>query len=92
MDGGYADRTREAYHWITFVGGIGGAPVFLFLAGVALVLGAPPGCAAAGRYRTPKPGARTPRGWQIFGLAFLFRLQSWIISGGFAGRSSKSTS
>ena len=32
------DRTREAYHWITFVGGIGGAPVFLFLAGVALVL------------------------------------------------------
>ena len=34
-----ADRRREAYHWITFVGGIGGAPVFLFLAGVALVLG-----------------------------------------------------
>ncbi len=22
------------------------------------------------------------RGWQIFGLAFLFRLQSWVISGG----------
>jgi hypothetical protein len=27
------------------------------------------------------------RGWQIFGLAFLFRLQSWLISGGDVTRS-----
>jgi uncharacterized membrane protein len=78
------DRTREAYHWITFVGGIGGAPVFLFLAGVALVLG------SAARIRRGRTVAQAralalTRGWQIFGLAFLFRLQSWIISGGSPG-------
>ncbi|MBI4887036.1 MAG: DUF1624 domain-containing protein [Acidobacteria bacterium] len=76
-----ADRDGAAYHWITFVGGAGGAPVFLFLAGVALVL------AASSRIRRglsePAAAARAlARGWQIFGLAFLFRLQSWAISGG----------
>lgn len=75
------DRNRDAYHWINFVGGIGGAPVFLFLAGVAIVLG------AAARMRRGRTEAEVAalarkRGWQIFGLAFLFRLQSWIISGG----------
>lgn len=76
-----ADRGRPAYGLITVVGGIGGAPVFLFLAGVALAL------AAGARTRKGRTDAdaaalaRT-RGWQIFGLAFLFRLQSWIISGG----------
>jgi uncharacterized membrane protein len=76
-----ADRRREAYHLISFVGGIGGAPLFLFLAGVALTLG------AAVRFRRGRTEAEAAalarrRGWQIFGLAFLFRLQSWIISGG----------
>jgi len=76
-----ADRQRDAYHWITFVGGIGGAPLFLFLAGVALAL------AAGGRVRKGSADADAAalavrRGWQIFGLAFLFRLQSWVISGG----------
>ena len=76
-----ADRNRDAYHWITFVGGIGGAPVFLFLAGVAVVLGAE---ARVRRGRTEAEAAALARrrGWQILGLAFLFRLQSWIISGG----------
>ncbi len=76
-----ADRDRDAYHWITFVGGIGGAPVFLFLAGVAMVLGAE---ARIRRGRTKaEASVRAPRrGRQIFGLAFLFRLQSWVISGG----------
>jgi uncharacterized membrane protein len=57
------------------------APAFLFLAGVALALGATsaerrgiPLAAAAARGRR--------RGWQVFGLAFLFRLQSLVISGG----------
>ena len=76
-----ADRGRPAYGWITIVGGIGGAPVFLFLAGVALAL------AAGARIRSGRTEAEAAalarkRGWQIFGLAFLFRLQSWIISGG----------
>jgi len=75
------DRNREAYHWITFVGGIGGAPVFLFLAGIALVLA---GAARRRRGRTVAEARALAlkRGWQIFALAFLFRLQSWIISGG----------
>jgi len=75
------DRRREAYHLISFVGGVGGAPLFLFLAGVALTLGA---VARVKRGRTEAEAAALARrrGWQIFGLAFLFRLQSWIISGG----------
>ena len=76
-----ADRRREAYHLISFVGGVGGAPLFLFLAGVALTLGA---VARVKRGHTEAEAVALARrrGWQIFGLAFLFRLQSWIISGG----------
>jgi len=74
------DRDRDAYHWITFVGGIGGAPVFLFLAGVAVVLGAATRM-RHGRTEAEAAALARRRGWQIFGLAFLFRLQSWIISG-----------
>jgi uncharacterized membrane protein len=76
-----SDRGRPAYAWITLIGGIGGAPVFLCLAGVTLAL------AAGARTRSGRTDAEAAalarkRGWQIFGLAFLFRLQSWIISGG----------
>ena len=76
-----ADRGSRAYSRIMLVGGIGGAPVFLFLAGVALALG------AGARIRNGRTDAEAAalartRGWQIFGLAFLFRLQSWVISGG----------
>ncbi|MBM3820425.1 MAG: DUF1624 domain-containing protein [Acidimicrobiia bacterium] len=75
------DRARAAYQWISFVGGLGGAPIFLFLAGVALAL------AAGARMRRGRSAREVAalarrRGWQIFGLAFLFRLQSWVISGG----------
>lgn len=75
-----ADRTRGDYRWAIVVGGFG-APVFLFLAGIALAL------AAGSRIRRgmgePEAAARARRrAWQIFGLAFLFRLQSWLISGG----------
>jgi uncharacterized membrane protein len=62
------------------VGGFA-APAFLFLAGIALAL------AAGSRLRrgkTPEEVAALARrrALQIFGLAFLFRLQSWAISGG----------
>ena len=75
-----ADRTRPAYGWAMVLGGFG-APVFLFLAGVALAL------AGGSRLRKGQSDADAAammrkRGWQIFGLAFLFRLQSWLISGG----------
>jgi uncharacterized membrane protein len=75
-----ADRTRPLYAWGILIGGFG-APMFLLLAGVALAL------AAGSRIRKglapSEVAARAERrGWQIFGLAFLFRLQSWIVSGG----------
>jgi uncharacterized membrane protein len=59
-----------------------GAPMFLFLAGVTFVL------SAESRYRRSGDldaawRAVRKRGWQIFGLAFLFRLQSFILGGGY---------
>ena len=74
------DKPQAAYRWISMTWGIA-APLFLFLAGVALVL------AAGARLRQGRTDAETAalarrRGWQIFGLAFLFRLQAWLISGG----------
>src|SRR5688572_3102846 len=75
-----ADRSDLPYKVVIALGGFA-APAFLFLAGVALALGATsaerrgiPVAAAAARARR--------RGWQVFGLAFLFRLQSLVISGG----------
>ena len=70
----------HAYRWAMVIGGFG-APIFLFLAGVSLAL------AAGSRRRkglseTEVAAAARRRGWQIFGLAFLFRLQSAVISGG----------
>jgi uncharacterized membrane protein len=75
-----AERTRADYKWSIVLGGMG-APLFLFLAGVTLAL------AAGARERkglSPRAVAATAvrRGWQIFGFAFLFRLQSWVLSGG----------
>ncbi len=75
-----ADRRDAVYGWAMIVGGFG-APVFLFLAGMALAM------AAQSRVRKGRSDAEAGamalrRGWQIFGLAFLFRLQSWLISGG----------
>jgi uncharacterized membrane protein len=75
-----ADRSDPLYGWAMVLAGFG-APTFLFLAGIALVL------AAGSRQRKGRTDAEVAalarrRGWQVFGLAFLFRLQSWLISGG----------
>ena len=75
-----ADRGRTEYAWAMILGGFG-APIFLFLAGIALAL------AAGSRQRRGATAAEAAalarrRGWQIFGLAFLFRLQSIVLSGG----------
>lgn len=75
-----ADRSERPYQWAIVVGGFS-APLFLFLAGVAMAL------AAGSRLRkglTPSEVAAIARrrGWQILGLGLLFRLQSFIISGG----------
>jgi uncharacterized membrane protein len=75
-----ADRAGPAYRWAIVVAGFG-APIFLFLAGLSLTLAAG---ARLGRGLTPQQvaAAALKRGLWIFALAFLFRLQSWIISGG----------
>jgi len=73
-------RHNSTYAWAMIVGGFA-APAFLFLAGIALAL------AAGSRLRRGAGAGETAalarrRALQIFGLAFLFRLQSWLISGG----------
>jgi uncharacterized membrane protein len=75
-----ADAATTAYRWAKIVGGFA-APIFLFLAGVAVVM------AAAGRTRRTGDRAASSwsvqrRGWEVFGLGMLFRLQSWILSPG----------
>ena len=74
------DRSDLPYRWAIAIGGYS-APLFLFLAGVAMAL------AAGARLRRGLTTSQTAsvgrrRGWQILGLAFLFRLQSFLISGG----------
>jgi len=73
-------RHNGTYGWAMIIGGFG-APGFLFLAGIALALAAG---SRVRRGRTPDEAAALARkrAVQIFGLALLFRLQSWVISGG----------
>ena len=75
-----ADRQSRFYQWAVLIAGYG-APIFLFLAGITLML------AAGGRLRrglnlSQAARAVLRRGAWIFALAFLFRLQSFLISGG----------
>ena len=76
-----AERLRPGYGRIVIIAGMA-APLFLFLAGVGLALAA---AAHLRRGRTNRDASRLVqrRGWQIFGYAFLFRLQSFVL-GGFA--------
>ncbi len=75
-----ADKTLPFYEWVLRVNGMG-APLFLFLAGLAVVL-----AASAGQRKHGDAGkaawAVQRRGWEIFGLAFLFRVQAWLVSPG----------
>ena len=75
-----SERDGWPYRAAIVLGGFA-APAFMCLAGVALAL------AAVSRERRGKTVAEVAalarrRGWQIFGLAFLFRLQALVISGG----------
>jgi uncharacterized membrane protein len=73
-------RQSLRFGWAMIVGGFG-APIFLFLAGVGVVLAARSRERRLGDVRAAARSVAT-RGWQIFGLAFLFRLQSYLLSGG----------
>jgi uncharacterized membrane protein len=75
-----ADRQSSWYQLAVLIAGYG-APIFLFLAGITLML------AAGGRLRkglnlSATTRAVLRRGTWILALAFLFRLQSFLISGG----------
>jgi uncharacterized membrane protein len=77
-----SERQRFGFVDAMVLGGFA-APLFLFLAGISLVL------SAESRYRKTADHTRSwravqMRGWQIFGLAFLFRLQSFILTGGYS--------
>jgi uncharacterized membrane protein len=75
------ERARPTFGQLMVLGGMA-APLFLFLAGVAAALAA---SAQLERGRSVAESAHRVqrRGWQIFLLAFVFRLQSFVL-GGFA--------
>jgi uncharacterized membrane protein len=72
-----ADRDRSSYYWATFAGGLA-APAFLFLAGLGTALS---GVSQRRRGRTLAEVRRALvwRGLTVFGLAFAFRLQAFIL-------------
>jgi uncharacterized membrane protein len=74
-----AGRDSAAFSWAAFVGGWA-APMFLFLAGVSVAL-AGEAQVRRGQDLRGASWAVQKRGWQIFGIAHLFRLQSWITAG-----------
>jgi uncharacterized membrane protein len=73
-----ADRQLRAFGESLILGGFG-APMFLFLAGVAVAMSAG---SKARRTADDRSAMRTvqKRGLQIFALAFVFRLQSLVLS------------
>jgi uncharacterized membrane protein len=74
-----ADRRSLAFGLSMVLGGMG-APLFLFLAGVAVSLAA--GSRANRIGEADAARSVRARGWQVLGLAFLFRLYSWALSPG----------
>jgi uncharacterized membrane protein len=75
-----ADRSTAAFGNLAVLGGFA-APLFLWLAGVALVLSAESRAFRAGSRRAAALDV-VRRGLEIFILAFLFRLQAFIVSPG----------
>src|SRR5262245_60708611 len=74
-----ADRRTAAFYDLTILGGFA-APLFLWLAGVALALAAAQ--IADRATRREAVAALCRRGLEIFVLAFLFRLQAFIVTPG----------
>lgn len=74
------DRQSIAFRNLTILGGFA-APLFLWLAGVAAALAAERQAERSGS-RSDAMAAGVRRGLQIFILAFLFRLQAFIVSPG----------
>lgn len=74
-----ADRHDSRFFATVFVNGLA-APLFMLLAGVALTMAAE----RRSRQSTVEEAGRAAmrRGWQVFGLAFLFRVQSQMLGWG----------
>ena len=75
-----ASKTGAAFRDATILGGFA-APMFLWLAGVGVVLSASRTLARSGSRRTACDHV-VRRGLEIYLLAFLFRLQAFIVSPG----------
>jgi uncharacterized membrane protein len=73
-----ADRQSRAFGEALILGGFG-APLFLFLAGVAVAMSAGSKARRTGDERAAMRLVQK-RGLQIFALAFVFRLQSLVLS------------
>jgi uncharacterized membrane protein len=73
----FPDRTAPAFFDSMILGGFG-APLFLFLAGVTVALSAGAKVRLSGDVRAASRAVMR-RGLEIFGLAFLFRLQAWVL-------------
>jgi uncharacterized membrane protein len=76
------DRSTHAFGWAMVLGGFG-APMFLFLAGVSVVLSADSKIRKTGDFDAAWLAVQR-RGGQVFGLAFLFRLQAYILTAGYS--------
>jgi uncharacterized membrane protein len=74
------DRTTPLFGYLTLLGGFS-APLFLWLAGIGLVLSAERTLGRTGSRQTAALDV-VGRGLEIFVLAFLFRLQAFMVSPG----------
>jgi uncharacterized membrane protein len=72
-----ADRQSWQFLWAMTLGGLG-APLFLFLAGVAVALSAGSKARRTGDVAAAAKAVAF-RGLEIFALAFLFRIQAWVL-------------
>jgi uncharacterized membrane protein len=75
----FADRRGMAFRDATVLGGFA-APMFLWLAGLGVALAAARAAERRGQRAAIEAACR--RGLEIFVLAFLFRLQAWVVTPG----------
>ena len=75
-----ADRASESYYVVAFIAGVA-SPLFLFLAGIATAMSAASKARGAGSHYTGAIIARR-RGWEIFLLGLVFRLQAQLLGMG----------
>jgi uncharacterized membrane protein len=73
-----ADRPTRAFGWSAILAGFA-APMFLFLAGLSVSLAASSGERRTGSAAVAAARVRR-RGWEIFGLAYLFRFQAYVLN------------